>query len=191
MWLVATGLPLKSRVFGTATRLGEHIPGLEAELNQREHCELYGFSLRASACRVRFKAEQQPFAPEASLRISDQSSRKLVDLRAQKRELTTITQMAYWLGPGEQSANCKCGSIVTSKVSDDRLTKTIIIGVGDIPIAIEYQATFHLSVAHEKAGFEAVTVYMPPALKQIPRADKGFSGICRHRVFTALRPFSL
>ncbi|MCP1845648.1 hypothetical protein ACVIHI_008883 [Bradyrhizobium sp. USDA 4524] len=98
----------------------------------------------------------------------ERSTSKLLSLSVQKSQLTTVTQMAYWLGPGERSENCKSSaSIVTSKLSNDILTKTVTIGVGDIANAISYETTFHVAENHSSGGFEALTAYMPPEFNNV------------------------
>ncbi|MFK7820908.1 MAG: hypothetical protein AB8G99_19495 [Planctomycetaceae bacterium] len=94
------------------------------------------------------------------------SSSKLLHLISHRRQLQTTTQMAFWLRPGDKSAN----NIAKNKtiVSNHLLTKRVVIGYRDMPNVVQYDATFTLPVdeKHTYAQFEAVTGYMPPAFSK-------------------------
>ncbi len=90
------------------------------------------------------------------------SSSKLIELRTNGPELSTTTQMAFWLAPGQDSSGHPARN--TTVISNHRVTKRIHIGYKNWPHAIEYEATFDVpkDEKHTYAQFEAVTGYMPP-----------------------------
>ena len=94
------------------------------------------------------------------------SSSKLISLIAQDNELTTVSQMAFWLAPGEKSQGHPARN--TTVLSNHLLTKRVRIGYEDLPHAIKYTVTFTVpdGEVHTYAQFEAVTGYMPPAFSR-------------------------
>jgi hypothetical protein len=90
------------------------------------------------------------------------SSSRLLKIRADGNELTTTTQMAFWLAPGEKSA----GRLALNEkvLSDHLLTKRVRIGYQKLANVLDYQVTFTVPVGekHRYAQFEALTGYMPP-----------------------------
>ena len=68
------------------------------------------------------------------------SSSVLHALTAKGRVLSTESQMAFWLRPGEKS----CGNSAknTTTLSQHQLRKTVTIGVHGLPYAIGYDVTF-------------------------------------------------
>jgi hypothetical protein len=89
------------------------------------------------------------------------SSSKLLWLRREGNELHTLTQMAFWLRPGEKSAGFPARN--TTNLSNHLLTKRVRVGSLKWPNVIDYQVTFHVppSEGHRYAQFEALTGYMP------------------------------
>jgi hypothetical protein len=89
------------------------------------------------------------------------SSSRLLFLRAEPAELQTVTQMAFWLAPGEKSGGIAAKN--TSVLSDHLLTKRVRIGYKDLPHVLTYDTTFSLPIGerHNLAVFEAATGYMP------------------------------
>ena len=89
------------------------------------------------------------------------STSQLLSLSAEGNRLTTKSQMAFWLRPGERSA----GQLARNKraLSNHRLTKQVSIGALGLPHAIEYVTTFTVPEGEEQrlGQFEAVTGYMP------------------------------
>jgi len=102
----------------------------------------------------------------------DRSSSKLLKLRAGKRELTALTQMAFWLAPGEKSLGHPARN--DKVLSDHRLAKRVHIGHKGLPHAIEYDVTFTVprGEKHTFAQFEAVTGYMPEGFGTFWRYDR-------------------
>jgi hypothetical protein len=90
------------------------------------------------------------------------SSSRLLRLQAHDNQLTTTTQMAFWLAPGEKSGRHPARNL--TGLSDVRLTKRVVIGYKQFPHAIDYRVTFAVPPAarHTFAQFEALTGYMPP-----------------------------
>ena len=92
----------------------------------------------------------------------NKSSSKLLRLRAVKNELSTTTQMAFWLAPGEKSF----GRPALNKrvLSRHLLSKRVKIGYKKLAHVIEYEVTFTVPKGelHTYAQFEALTGYMPP-----------------------------
>ena len=90
------------------------------------------------------------------------SSSRLLYLSARDRELVTVTQMAFWLGPGQASGGNP--ALNTTVLSNHLLQKHVRIGVGELEHAIRHAVTFTLPAdeRHERATFEILTGYMPP-----------------------------
>lgn len=91
----------------------------------------------------------------------DVSSSRLLHLLARPTALQTLTQMAFWLAPGERSGGVPAKN--KSVLSDHLLTKRVQIGYKDHPDIIRYDVTFSLPIGevHHQAVFEAVTAYLP------------------------------
>jgi hypothetical protein len=87
-------------------------------------------------------------------------------LTAKGNVLSTLSQMAFWLRPGEKSG----GQLAKNKtaLSNHVLKKTVTIGAHGLPHAIGYHVTFTIpkGEVHKHAVFEAVTGYMPPAFSK-------------------------
>ena len=154
-------------VIRTTSRLAGAIDSLTWNGQQFVDSRDHGRQLQ-SACSFhngqgRFVAET--FNPtEAGSRFDGagpKSTSELISIRADGNRLTTKTQMAFWLRPGERSA----GQLARNKqpLSNHLLTKRATIGALGLPHAIEYVTTFTVpdSERHQLAQFEAVTGYMP------------------------------
>ncbi len=87
-------------------------------------------------------------------------------LTAKGNVLSTLSQMAFWLRPGENSG----GQLAKNKtaLSNHVLKKTVTIGAHGLPHAIGYHVTFTIpkGEVHKHVVFEAVTGYMPPAFSK-------------------------
>jgi len=87
-------------------------------------------------------------------------------LHAKGNMLSTVSQMAFWLRPGEKSG----GQLAKNKtaLSNHLLRKTVTIGAHGLPHAIGYHVTFTIpkGEVHKNAVFEAVTGYMPPVFSK-------------------------
>lgn len=90
------------------------------------------------------------------------SSSRLLYLSARDRELVTVTQMAFWLRPGQASGGNP--ALNTTVLSNHLLEKHVRIGVGELEHAVRHAVTFTLPAdeRHERATFEILTGYMPP-----------------------------
>ena len=90
------------------------------------------------------------------------STSRLLYLSAGDRELVTVTQMAFWLRPGQTSGGNM--ALNTTALSNHLLEKHVRIGVGELDHAIRHAVTFTLPAdeRHERATFEILTGYMPP-----------------------------
>ena len=91
----------------------------------------------------------------------EKSTSRLVSIRGEGNELETVTQMAFWLAPGEKSDGRPA---LNEKVLSDHLVrKHVKIGYKDWPGVIEYEVTFVVpsEERHTFAQFEALTGYMP------------------------------
>ena len=86
----------------------------------------------------------------------------MLSLRAEKNELETVTQMAFWLAPGERSGGQLAKN--TTVLSDHLLTKRVWIGYKDLPHVICYDVIFKLPAGerHTLGVFEGATGYLPP-----------------------------
>lgn len=89
------------------------------------------------------------------------STSRLLMLRADANELRTLVQPAFWLAPGEESADRP--ALNESALSDHRIAKRVRIGYGEMTNVVEYEVTFTLppDERHHFGQFEAVTGYMP------------------------------
>ena len=94
------------------------------------------------------------------------SSSVLLALTAKGRVLSTESQMAFWLKPGEKSFGNPAKN--TTVLSQHRLKKTVTLGVHGLPHAIGYDVTFTIPKTehHRYAQFEVVTGYMPPGFSK-------------------------
>lgn len=99
------------------------------------------------------------------------SSSRLLHARATPNALQTLSQMAFWLTPGERSGGVLAKN--TTILSDHLLTKRVQIGYRDQPNVIRYDVTFSLPIGerHQQAVFEAVTAYLPPEFSQFWQFD--------------------
>ena len=100
-----------------------------------------------------------------------ESSSRLLSITADGNCLETKTQMAFWLRPGERSADEPARN--QQPLSNHLLTKRVTIGALGLPHAIEYVATFTVPQGeeHQLAQFEAVTGYMPPEFRKFYTFD--------------------
>jgi len=89
------------------------------------------------------------------------SSSNLLHLQAQGNELKTITQMAFWLAPGQKSSGRP--ALNQKILSDHLITKQVRIGYQDLDQVLDYRVTFTIPKEehHTYAQFEALTGYMP------------------------------
>jgi hypothetical protein len=154
-------------VITTTSRLAGAIHSLT--WNGREFIDSFdhGRQLQsASSFDNRPDANPETFNPtEAGSRDDDRgptSTSRLRELTAEKNFLRTVSQMAFWLKPGERSAGQLARN--TENLSHHLLTKEVRIGVPGLPNVLDYTATFTLPEGepHATAQFEALTGYMPP-----------------------------
>lgn len=89
------------------------------------------------------------------------SSSRLLSFHAEGSELRTTSQMAFWLAPGERSADRP--ALNTKVLSEHLVSKRVHIGYKTLDHVIEYEVTFGVPEGerHTLAQFEAVTGYMP------------------------------
>ncbi len=89
------------------------------------------------------------------------STSRLLWLSAAERELSTVTQMAFWLRPDQQSGGHPARN--TTALSNHLLQKEVQISAPGFEHAIRYQVTFTVpsDERHTRATFEALTGYMP------------------------------
>jgi hypothetical protein len=89
------------------------------------------------------------------------SSSKLLRLRAEGSELETVTQMAFWLAPGEASSDHP--ALNDTPLSRHILKKRVRAGYEDLPHVLDYEVVFTVPPGerHTYAQFEALTGYMP------------------------------
>ena len=98
--------------------------------------------------------------------VGQKTTSRLLFLRAEPHALQTVTQMAFWLAPGEKSGPNLAKN--TTVLSDHLLTKRVTIGYKNLPHVISYDAAFGLPIGerHTEAVFEALTGYMPPEFEK-------------------------
>ena len=94
------------------------------------------------------------------------SSSRLLSWRVGTNTLQTVTQMAFWLAPGEKSGPNPAKN--TTILSNHLLTKRVQIGCKNLPHVIAYDAIFTLPAGerHTHAVFEALTGYMRPEFSE-------------------------
>jgi hypothetical protein len=94
------------------------------------------------------------------------SSSRLLRLRAASNTLETVTQMAFWLAPGQKSGPNPAKNMTV--LSDHLLAKHVTIGWSNLPHVIAYDVTFTVPKGerHTHAVFEALTGYMPPEFSE-------------------------
>jgi hypothetical protein len=101
----------------------------------------------------------------------ESSTSRLLSLSSTKDELRTLTQMAFWLAPGERSEGRPALNQTT--LSNHKVAKHIRIGHNGIPNVLEYDVTFTVppNEPHRYAQFEALTGYMPDVFGSFLRFD--------------------
>ena len=97
------------------------------------------------------------------------STSRLLYLSACDRELVTVTQMAFWLRPGQTSGGQ--AALNTTALSNHLLEKHVRIGVDGLDHAISHAISFTLPAdeRHHRATFEILTGYMPLAFDRFLR----------------------
>ena len=99
------------------------------------------------------------------------STSRLMHLIADRNQLQTTNQMAFWLSPGEKSE----GNLAKNNVelSNHLVTKRVQIGHRNLPHVIRYDVTFSVPIGerHQHAVFEAVTGYMPAEFEVFLKYD--------------------
>lgn len=97
------------------------------------------------------------------------STSRLLYLSAGTGELVTVTQMAFWLRPGQTSGGH--AALNTTSLSNHLLEKHVRIGPDGFEHAISHAITFTLPTdeRHERATFEILTGYMPAAFSSFLR----------------------
>jgi hypothetical protein len=89
------------------------------------------------------------------------STSRLLWLSASGRDLASVTQMAFWLRPGQSSGGHP--ALNTTALSNHLLQKEIRIGMPGLDHAIRHVITFTIPTdeRHRRSTFEALTGYMP------------------------------
>ena len=105
------------------------------------------------------------------------STSRLLWISAAGRDLATVSQMAFWLRPGEASHGHP--AVNTTPLSNHLLQKQVHIGAPGLPHAIRYAVTFTLPAdeRHGKATFETLTAYLPADFRTFHglRTDDGLA----------------
>lgn len=93
------------------------------------------------------------------------STSRLFWLSVDGRDLVTVSQMAFWLRPGQASGGHM--ALNTTALSNHLLQKEVRIGAAGLEHAIRYAVTFTLPAdeRHRQATFEVLTGYMPSAFR--------------------------
>ena len=119
----------------------------------------------ASAFDMDVDGNSETFNPtEAGSRddgAGPRSTSHLLSIDVNGSKLRTLSQMAFWLAPGESSGGKLARN--TTALSHHRLGKEVKIGLPGLPNVIDYAVTFTLPAEepHHDAQFEALTGYMP------------------------------
>ena len=111
------------------------------------------------------------------------STSRLLSIEAKGNHLKTVTQMAFWLSPGENSAGHR--ALNQSSLSEHILTKEVTIGEFGSNQLLNYKVEFRLPKGekHTFGQFESLTGYMPiefsdfwcynPVKKELAPLDDG------------------
>lgn len=93
--------------------------------------------------------------------VGPTSSSRLLHLQVRDNELSTITQMAFWLAPGQKSSGRP--ALNQKILSNHLVSKKVRIGYQDLDQVLDYRVTFTVprEEHHTFAQFEALTGYMP------------------------------
>lgn len=92
------------------------------------------------------------------------STSRLISMASSRTELTTKSQMAFWLPPGTTSRGCPGGITTknTTELSDFVFSKRIQLAAAGIPNAIDHNVTFSVPQRFDSGVFAALTAYMSP-----------------------------
>ena len=98
--------------------------------------------------------------------VGPTSTSRLLEIHAAGHELRTLTQMAFWLRPGEKSGGQLAEN--TGPLSDHRVAKQVRIGTPGMPNVLDYTVTWIVPAgeSHVDAQIEALTGYMPPEFER-------------------------
>ena len=109
--------------------------------------------------------------------VENKTSSRLLSLHAEGNALETLTQMAFWLAPGERSGGQLAKN--TTVLSKHMFTKRVRIGHKDLPHVISYDVVFKVPAGerHTRAVFEALTGYMPPEFSQFAQFNPQTSAL--------------
>lgn len=104
--------------------------------------------------------------------VGPSSSSRLRSFRTFDRGLEAVTQMAFWLAPGETSGGHPARN--RSVLSEHLLTKRIEIG-GPVPgaVAVDVVFTVPAGEGHRFGVFESLTAYLPPTFSHFWCFDSG------------------
>ena len=95
----------------------------------------------------------------------------MLEIHARGNQLETFSQPSFWLNPVETSG----GKPARNKtiLSNDRLRKRVVIGVANLPHAVDCQLTVSLAPEdrNTRCVIEALTGYMPPEFDQFQVFD--------------------
>jgi hypothetical protein len=168
-------------VITTTSRLAGTIHSLKWAGKEFIDSHDHGRQLQSASnfdCSKKFIPEV--FNPTEAGSMSDgtgpRSSSKLLKISARGNELTTQTQMAFWLRPGEKSSGHLAYNDTT--LSNHVIAKRVRIGYKDMPNVLDYLVTFTVPKGekHHYAQFEALTGYMPPEFEKFflydPKKEK-------------------
>jgi hypothetical protein len=102
----------------------------------------------------------------------DRSTSRLLGVEVQENQLSTSTQMAFWLNPGERSDGKL--ALNDKPLSDHILHKRIRLGAYQDPRVIQVANTFQWpsQERHRYAQFEVLTGYLPAVFSEFWRVSK-------------------
>jgi hypothetical protein len=105
----------------------------------------------------------------------DRSTSRLLGVEVQENQLSTSTQMAFWLNPGERSDGKL--ALNDKPLSDHILHKRIRLGAYQDPRVIQVANTFQWpsQERHRYAQFEVLTGYLPAVFSEFWRVSKSFA----------------
>ncbi|AIA55560.1 hypothetical protein [Acidithiobacillus caldus] len=104
----------------------------------------------------------------------DRSSSVLRAIRVRGNQLWSVTQLAFWLQPGQSSYPNVCGRLTDLHRAVNRaalsrviLHKHLTVGLPGFPNVLRESLTFDVPAPYQSATFEVLTGYMPPAFSEV------------------------
>jgi len=104
-------------------------------------------------------------------RDGENSTSRLLRMKATANSLDSTIQMAFWLAPGQESDGKP--ALNQTRLSNHQIRKQVQIGFRQFPNVIDYRTTFTVPANenHRYAQFESLTGYMPKRFSRFEVLD--------------------